>query len=140
MSSVAPAPQRALANKAATLPAPTIAVTMGDGAGIGPEVIVGALASPELAGVCRPVVVGDAARLRAAAAILGLQVDVEPVETVAAARFEPGRINVIDLNLLPADLPWGRLSAAAGEAAYQYVRVASELAMKGEAQGICTAP
>ncbi|MFB4274529.1 4-hydroxythreonine-4-phosphate dehydrogenase PdxA [Nonomuraea sp. MTCD27] len=140
MSSVASAHQRALANKAGALPAPVIAVTMGDGAGIGPEVVVGALVSPELAGVCRPVVIGDAARLRVAAEILGLQVDVEPVETVAAARFEPGRINVIDLELLPADLPWGQLSAAAGEAAYQYVRVASELAMRGEAQGICTAP
>lgn len=140
MSSVAPAPQLALVNKAGALPAPVIAVTMGDGAGIGPEVVVGALVSPEVASLCRPVVIGDAARLRAAAAILSLQVDVEPVETVAAARFEPGRINVIDLELLPADLQWGHLSAAAGEAAYQYVRVATELAKKGEAQGICTAP
>ncbi|GAA3768563.1 hypothetical protein GCM10022225_63910 [Plantactinospora mayteni] len=141
MSTVAhSANQRPLADEPAPSPAPIIAVTMGDGAGVGPEVVVGALVTPEVAGLCRPVVIGDAARLRAAAAILRVEVDIAPVETVADAVFEPGRINVIDLGLLPADLPWGKLSAAAGEAAYQYIRVAGDLAMKGEVQGICTAP
>ena len=52
----------------------------------------------------------------------------------------PGRINVIDLDLLPDDLPWGELSAVAGHAAYEYIRVAGELAVAGEVQAICTAP
>ncbi|TWD82040.1 4-hydroxythreonine-4-phosphate dehydrogenase [Kribbella amoyensis] len=119
---------------------PLIAVTMGDGAGVGPEVCVGALLSDEVAALCRPVVIGDAARLRQAATVLGAEADVVPVERIADARFEPGRINVIDLALLPADLPWGEVSAIAGDAAYQYIRVAAELAQQGEVAAICTAP
>jgi 4-hydroxythreonine-4-phosphate dehydrogenase len=41
---------------------------------------------------------------------------------------------------LPADLPWGKLSPVAGHAAYEYIRVASELAMEDRVQAICTAP
>jgi 4-phospho-D-threonate 3-dehydrogenase / 4-phospho-D-erythronate 3-dehydrogenase len=119
---------------------PFVAVTMGDGAGVGPEVVVGALVEPEIAALCRPVVIGDAQRLRAAAEILGVDADVVAVESVEDAVFAPRRVNVIDLGLLPADLPWGKLSPVAGHAAYEYIRVASELAMAGRVQAICTAP
>jgi 4-hydroxythreonine-4-phosphate dehydrogenase len=136
----APSPRR---QKDALMPTPTtpiIAVTMGDGAGVGPEVVVGALMDAKVAAVCRPIVVGDAGRLRQAAEILGLRADVVPVAGVADARFEPGRINVVDLGLLPEDLPWGQVSSIAGDAAYHYVRVASELAVAGDVDAICTAP
>jgi 4-hydroxythreonine-4-phosphate dehydrogenase len=59
---------------------------------------------------------------------------------VSECEFVPGRINVIDLGLIPEDLPFGALSPVAGDAAYHYVRVASELAMAHEVQAICTAP
>jgi 4-hydroxythreonine-4-phosphate dehydrogenase len=119
---------------------PRIAVTMGDAAGIGPEVIVRALLDPECAGRSNCVVVGDAARLRRAAELVGLQPDIVTVTDVSECEFVPGRINVIDLGLIPEDLPFGALSAVAGDAAYHYVRVASELAMAHEVQAICTAP
>lgn len=119
---------------------PFIAVTMGDGAGIGPEIIVKALVAPEVTALCRPVVIGDAARLDRAVQITGVHAQVVAVDSVADARFLPGRINVIDLALLPADLPFGRLSAVAGDAAYHYIRVACELAVRREVQAICTAP
>ena len=119
---------------------PIIAVTMGDGAGVGPEIVVGALADPEVTRTCRPVVIGDAARLRLAASIMGVDVEVHPIATVSEARFTHGGVDVIDLDLLPHDLSWGKVSAVAGDAAYHYVRVASELAMGGEVQAICTAP
>ncbi|WP_328599795.1 4-hydroxythreonine-4-phosphate dehydrogenase PdxA, partial [Rhodococcus sp. (in: high G+C Gram-positive bacteria)] len=121
-------------------PLPLIAVTMGDGAGVGPEVIVPALLDAETRKRCRPVVVGDAKRLRLAATVLGIDVDVVAIEEIKDAEFIDGRINVIDLDLLPEDLAWGELSAVAGDAAYQYIRVASELAVRGEVQSICTAP
>ncbi|MES4905539.1 MULTISPECIES: 4-hydroxythreonine-4-phosphate dehydrogenase PdxA [unclassified Streptomyces] len=121
-------------------PLPLIAVTMGDGAGIGPEVIVPGLLDQDTLRRCRPVVIGDAARLRQAARLRGLDCEIVSVSGPEEAEFTPGRVNVIDLDLLPADLPWGQLSAVAGDAAYQYVRVAAELAMSGAVQGICTAP
>lgn len=123
-----------------TTPLPLVAVTMGDGAGVGPEVIVPALLDAKTMSWCRPVVIGDAKRLKLAAGVLGLDVDIAVVATIADAEFTPGRINVIDLDLLPQDLAWGELSAVAGDAAYQYIRVASELAVRGEVQAICTAP
>jgi 4-hydroxythreonine-4-phosphate dehydrogenase len=119
---------------------PYVAVTMGDGAGIGPEVIVPAVLDAGILAECRPVVVGDALRLRQAAETLGVEVDIQAVEDVEDAVFTPGRVNVIDLNLLPEDLAWGQLSPVAGHAAYEYIRVASELAMAGKVQAICTAP
>ena len=121
-------------------PHPLIGLTMGDGAGIGPEVIVPAVLDPATLGRCRPVVIGDAARLRKAAAILGVECEVVAVDAPADAEFTPGRINVVDLGLLPDDLPFGKLSPVAGNAAYEYVRRAAELAVADEIDGICTAP
>lgn len=119
---------------------PVIAVTMGDGAGVGPEVTVGALLAENAYRDCRPVVIGDVYRLELGAKALGVQADIVEIQDVAEAVFEPGRINVIDPKLLSHDLPWGVESAEAGNAAYHYIRIACELGMKGEVQGICTAP
>ena len=123
-----------------TTPLPIVAVTMGDGAGIGPEVIVRALLDDTVLGFCDPVVIGDAKRLAQAAELLGVDVEIVTVDSVAVAEKTPSRISVVDLGLLPADLPWGELSAVAGHAAYEYLRVAAELAVRGEVQAICTAP
>lgn len=119
---------------------PVIAVTMGDGAGVGPEITVAAVLNEEIQATCVPVVIGDAARLRQACEILGTEADIVTISDVGEAVNAPGRINVIDLALLPADLPWGELSAVAGDAAYQYIKVAAELAVAGKVQAICTAP
>ena len=120
--------------------APIIAVTMGDGAGVGPEVVVPALLDEAVLSHCNPVVIGDAKRLRQAARILGIDAQINAVGSAAHAVPTPGVINVIDLDLLPEDLEWGQLSPAAGNAAYEYIRVAAELAVGGEVQAICTAP
>ena len=119
---------------------PLIAVTMGDGAGVGPEVTVVAMLSEEVRATCLPVVIGDANRLQQAAKVLGLSPDIVAITDVSDASNEPNRINVIDLGLLPPDLPWGEVSAVAGDAAYQYIKVAAELAVAGKVQAICTAP
>ncbi|MGW6907482.1 4-hydroxythreonine-4-phosphate dehydrogenase PdxA [Streptomyces sp. NPDC054940] len=124
-----------------TTPLPLIAVTMGDGAGIGPEVVVAALLDDAVLTRCRPVVIGDAQRLREAARIRGLdECEIAVVEHPRDAEFTPGRVNVVDLALLPADLPWGKLSPVAGNAAYEFIKLAAELAVAGEVHGICTAP
>ena len=119
---------------------PVIAITMGDAAGVGPEIIVKALAHADLYARCRPLVVGDARRLEKAAGLCGLGLAVKRVRAAADARFEAGAVDCIDLDLIPDDLPFGGLSAVAGDAAYQYVRRAVELARAGEVGAICTAP
>ena len=105
---------------------PRIAITMGDPAGVGPEVVVKALALPAVSGMCEPVVIGDTKRLQLAASICGVSLD--------------PAVEVIDVGKVPDDLPWGELSAAAGEAAYRYIERAAQLALAGDVQAICTAP
>lgn len=117
---------------------PVVLMTMGDGAGVGPEISVAAAADPALDRSARLVVIGDAARMREAAGILGLEAEI--VAITHPDQHRHGRINVIDLGLLPEGLAWGALSPVAGDAAYHYVRTACELAMAGAAQAICTAP
>ncbi|MBN9510541.1 MAG: 4-hydroxythreonine-4-phosphate dehydrogenase PdxA [Alphaproteobacteria bacterium] len=122
---------------------PLIAITMGDAAGIGPEVIMKALAEPAARTLCRPLVVGDAARLREAGARAGgaaARLEVRPVAGPEEGRYAAGAVDCIDLDLIPPGLPWGQLSAPAGEAAFQFVRVATELAVAGRVGAICTAP
>jgi 4-hydroxythreonine-4-phosphate dehydrogenase len=134
------APMTSAVNATAQDTRPFIAVTMGDGAGVGPEVTVGALLDQNAYRDCPPVVIGDVHRLQLGAKALGVEANIVEVENVGDAVFEAGRINVIDPKLLSADLPWGQESAEAGKAAYHYIRIACELGMAGQVQGICTAP
>jgi 4-hydroxythreonine-4-phosphate dehydrogenase len=103
---------------------PRIGITMGDAAGVGPEVIVKALAQPEVASFCRPLVIGDATQMSRASRILGLKFASE----------------ILDLGLLPDEIPFGKTSALAGEAAYRYIERAVKLARAREIDAICTAP
>jgi 4-hydroxythreonine-4-phosphate dehydrogenase len=119
---------------------PIIAITMGDPAGIGPEIIMKSLAHPEVYEFCQPLVVGDASRLEAAGRVTGTRLTVKPVEGPYDAAFQVGTVDVIDLAIVPANLAWGRLSPVGGEAAYQFVRTATAMAVEGTVDAICTAP
>ncbi len=122
----------------ASLP-PRLAVTMGDPAGTGPELITRALVDPEILALCRPVVVGDAAVLRAAAGYTGCTAEVRAVGDIADAAPSGDRIDVVDLdNVDVAKLELGKVSPAAGQAGYEYIVRATELALAGKAAGIVT--
>jgi 4-phospho-D-threonate 3-dehydrogenase / 4-phospho-D-erythronate 3-dehydrogenase len=119
---------------------PRIAITMGDAAGVGPEVIMKALAHAEVYALCRPLVVGDARRLARAGRIVGSRLAVRAITAPDEAGFEPGTVDCIDLALVPEDAPFGTLSTACGEAAYRFIERAVALALAGEVEAICTAP
>ena len=119
---------------------PVVGITMGDGAGIGPEVIAGALANPEIAGIARCLVIGDAARIERAARLRQTVPRVRRCVTPGEARYEPGTIDVIDLGLLPPDLPFGQMDARAGHAAFAYIERAVALAREGAIDAIATGP
>jgi len=119
---------------------PTIAITMGDPTGIGPEVIVKALAHQQVFQRCVPFVVGDVGRMEKATQITNTQFRIEPIRTPREMRIDPATIFCLSVTALPPDLPFGRLSPQGGEAAYQYVKKAAELAMAHEVDAICTAP
>ena len=119
---------------------PIIAVTMGDPAGVGAEVIVKALSRAEVTAMCRPVVIGDAHRLTIAAQLCGLSLRIRVVADPSelASATELSTITVIDPQVVPAALEWGVVSPQAGEAAYRYVAIAAQLAISGKVQAICT--
>ncbi len=120
---------------------PILAVTMGDAAGIGPEVIVKALADSRVHRSSRPLVIGDAGTIEAAVELTGVDARVLAVHSPAEARFAPGTIEVLDLaNIDLPHLTMGRVSTMAGQAAFEYIRKAVELSLAGEAAGIVTAP
>ena len=119
---------------------PIIAITMGDASGIGPEIIMKALARPDVQEMCRPLVVGDAERLRIAGAMVGTSLMVNSLERPDEARYSPSGVECIDLKLIPQDHPFGRVSPVSGEGAFRYIERAVRLVEAGQADAICTAP
>ena len=119
---------------------PVVGITMGDAAGIGPEIIVKSFAQHDLGRMARTLVIGDAARLRQARDILKLDLDIRAITSPADAVFERGVLDCIDLPLIPADMPFGKLSSVAGNAAFRFIEKAVDLAKAGQIDAICTAP
>ncbi len=121
---------------------PLLAITLGDPAGVGPEVTLKAMAEREVYDWCRPLVVGDTRILRRDNDALGLTgLHLRSITSVEDARFEPGTIDVIDLgNADPRDCPWGEITSVAGRAAVEYVLHGADLALAGRVDAIVTAP
>src|SRR4051794_14646832 len=100
---------------------PVIGISMGDGAGVGPEIIMKALADESVYELCRPIVIGDAKILERAGHVVHSQLQVKTLSNVSEAEYRLGTVDCLDLNLLPADLPFGQISAEAGHAAFMYL-------------------
>ncbi|MEN3303553.1 MAG: 4-phospho-D-threonate 3-dehydrogenase / 4-phospho-D-erythronate 3-dehydrogenase [Pseudonocardia sp.] len=117
---------------------PLLGLTVGDPAGIGPEVVLTAARDPR-AEVARLVAIGSLAALRSAAAVVPDAPALRAVSSPAEARFEPGTLDVLTV---PSDVavPVGRLSAEAGQIAFEGVERAVDLALAGDIDGIVTAP
>ena len=120
---------------------PIVAITMGDPASIGPEITIKALAGHAgLYDSCRPLVIGDAEVMRRARGMVDREdVVIHAVRAVSEALFTPGTIDVFDMGLVDIGrLKLGEVSVMAGEAAFQYVKKAIEMAMSGEVDGTVT--
>jgi 4-hydroxythreonine-4-phosphate dehydrogenase len=119
---------------------PLIAVTMGDPAGIGPEIITKTFADAAFMRAHAAFVVGDLARLERAIQVTRADVRLRPIERPADVRAAPGVLDVLSITDLPDDLPFGQLDPRAGRAAFEYLRRATELALAGEVHAVSTAP
>jgi 4-hydroxythreonine-4-phosphate dehydrogenase len=120
---------------------PVLGVTMGDPAGVGPEIIARALAEPTVRETCRPVVIGSAATMREALAVTGSPLTLHAVDAIDACEWRPGTAECLDLgNVDVTALRRGAVSAEAGRAAYQYIEAAVALARTAAIHGIVTAP
>ena len=120
-------------------PRPRLLLTLGDVAGIGPEIV--ARAWPELLREAEPVVVGEPAWVERGLRLVGSDAKVQMIARPAEARPSPGVVPVLSAG--SADLSrveCGKVSAAGGRAAYDFLCAAIDLTMAGEADGIVTAP
>ena len=120
---------------------PYIAITMGDPAGVGPEVTAKALMESQVYDRCRPFVVGSAAAMDEALSLVGAKARSHVAHSLDEVQGGPGAVDVLDLeNLDYSGVRQGELSEAAGRAAVEWVLKAGELATAGDVQAIVTAP
>ena len=120
---------------------PTVAVTMGDPAGIGPEITARALAQREVREACNPVVLGDPRLMFRAMELVGAGLTIRTVQSARGAGGDPETLDVLPGGELPpGTLKPGTLDARWGEAAADCCRKAVDLARAGEVAGITSAP
>lgn len=120
-----------------------IAITMGDPAGVGPELCLRLLATSEITALCTPVIFGDACVLRACAEKIGAPftaASLSPEEWVLRSRSVDAP-SVVDLGCIAlGDFTPGAINAATGRAAYTYVNRAIDAVLAGEVAAISTGP
>ena len=126
--------------------APKIVITMGDSAGVGPEVIVKALSLPDTYKICQPIVIGDAKVL---ASVLQFskslaskgEMRLNPIKDIGKAKFNYGVIDLFDLGNIDIDrLKPGKVDPMCGKATYEYIKKGIEIVQSGGAKGMVTAP
>lgn len=118
-----------------------IAITMGDPAGIGPEVVVKALTNKEIYEKCIPIVVGDYEALQDAIHFSNLNLTLSEINAPSDAEGKHGVVEFINLNFLkPGSWVYKENSVLCGEASFQYVVCAIRLAMEGKVDAVITAP
>ena len=120
---------------------PILAATMGDPAGIGPEICVRALLSPEVRDVSRSFVIGDARILSRALEVCGLSATLHHISGPDDLADESGVIDVLHQDSAdPSALRMGEVQPLGGQAAFAAIRASIDLAMSGSVAGVVTAP
>jgi 4-phospho-D-threonate 3-dehydrogenase / 4-phospho-D-erythronate 3-dehydrogenase len=120
---------------------PILGITMGDPASIGPEISVKALMNSDLYKRCRPLIIGDAEVMRKAVTIVGKegQIEIHAIKAVKDALFQPGIIDVYDMDMVDLDkLEIGKVSVLGGETAFRCVKKVIEMAMNNEIDATVT--
>ncbi|MBD3373488.1 4-hydroxythreonine-4-phosphate dehydrogenase PdxA [candidate division KSB1 bacterium] len=119
---------------------PLIGITMGDPAGIGPEIAIKAVLKKHIGNLCRPVLIGDAQVFKDTLAMLGLHQNIRSIGSIAEADFETPGIQVLDLGSIDRNVVYGQVAASAGHAAFKAITTAIELAMDQKLDATVTGP
>ncbi len=120
---------------------PVIAITMGDAAGIGPEVIVKALHSADIHKICRPLVVGEAKAMKKTIELIDKEMKLHCIQSAGEVETSPNIINLVDLhNLRKSDVITGQVCPACGRAAMEFIKYATMLVLADKAKALVTAP
>ncbi|MBF1332486.1 MAG: 4-hydroxythreonine-4-phosphate dehydrogenase PdxA, partial [Mogibacterium diversum] len=120
---------------------PIIAVTMGDPAGIGPEIVAKSIADKATYDVARCIVIGDKKVMEKAIEIVGADLKVNVVESPADGDYSYGVLNMIDLdNIDMSRFEYGKINAMCGQAAFDYIKKSIEITMDKQADAVATTP
>ena len=120
---------------------PIIAVTMGDPAGIGPEIVAKSIADKATFDVARCIVIGDKKVMEKAIEIVGAYLKVNVVESPADGDYSYGVLNMIDLdNIDMSRFEYGKINAMCGQAAFDYIKKSIEITMDKQADAVATTP
>jgi len=119
---------------------PRVGITVGDPAGVGPEIVLKSVADPDVRRVCRPLVIADPPALRTQADALGLSCDYQVVTDSTPASDYPEGVAILDVGLPTEPVEPGVVSAAAGRAAVAFIEAGVTLCLDGRLDAIATAP
>jgi 4-hydroxythreonine-4-phosphate dehydrogenase len=120
---------------------PLIGISVGDPAGIGPEITAKALAMPEIYEMCRPLAVGETRMMREAVRFSKLDLAIHPVSTPGEGLYRFGTLDVLDLgNIEPSAIRHKSAAAETGRASFEYVRKVIDLAMARHIDATVTGP
>ena len=120
---------------------PVTAITMGDPAGIGPEIVVGAMLDKELHECCKPFVIGSIAIMDRAAKVLGRELKYNKIEDPEQAKYEYGTIDIMETGDYDTDsIEWGKVQKLAGQMAVDWIMKSIELGMNKKIDAVSTAP
>jgi 4-phospho-D-threonate 3-dehydrogenase / 4-phospho-D-erythronate 3-dehydrogenase len=120
---------------------PIIGITMGDPAGIGPEVAAKTFAEENIYNISRPLLIGDASTMIVALKIVKEDLSINPIKQIAEAKFSPGSIDIIDLKNVDLEkIEFGKISALAGKAAFEAVHKVIKLALENKIDATVTGP
>lgn len=120
---------------------PIIAVTMGDPAGIGPEIVAKSIADKATYDVARCIVIGDKNVMEKAIEIVGADLKVNVVESPADGDYSYGVLNMIDLDNIDMSMfEYGKINAMCGQAAFDYIKKSIEITMDKQADAVATTP
>lgn len=119
---------------------PIIGLTVGDPAGIGPEIVVKALADASIYTGMKPLVYADRAILAQTLDMLGETMELHDVRAPSEGRYQAGCVDFVDVACLDEPIAYGEISATGGLAGYTYLNRAIDAALAGEIDGLATAP
>lgn len=119
---------------------PIIGLTVGDPAGVGPEIVIKALQNSEVQDAVRPLVYADRAVLEQAADSLNVTMDLNAVNNPSEGRYESGCVDFVDCGVLNGPIAYGEISSKGGQAGYTYLNRSIDDALSGEVVGLATAP
>jgi 4-hydroxythreonine-4-phosphate dehydrogenase len=121
---------------------PCIGITLGDPAGIGPEIAIKALSHDDIYQKCIPVLIGDTLVIEDALKVTNKTFTLNKVSSISGVQGRPGAVDYYPCNIITqkGDYAFGTLGLKSGEAAFQYVIKGIDLALKGEIAAVVTNP